>query len=623
LTDNINHSEFPKLSEKLKNLPKEPGVYKFKSKTGKVIYVGKAKNLRNRVRSYFQKRGPADAKTKAMTPKIADVEYIITGSEAEALLLEDTLIKQLKPRYNILLKDDRSYPYVRITKEEYPRILITRKIIRDGSKYIGPFTEVRKLRQLMRLIRRLFYVRSCDYPINQKTIEEKKYKLCLDYHINKCEGPCEGLVSKEKYNAGIRAAIDVINGKTKELEKTLINTMNQLSAELKFEEAAQVRNRLQLLSDYNQSQNIVTSDLIDRDIIGLARIDDTACTLILKIRDGKLIGSRHYIVGSSLNYTDEQIIQRTLEKWYVENEFIPKEVILPVAPLDSEFLGHWLREKRGKTVSIIIPKSGEKKKLVKMASVNAEYILREYHLAMSKRQQTASRAVLSLQRDLRLSAPPLRIECFDNSHFQGTDYVAAMVVFVNGRPEKKLYRKYKIETVDGNDDYAAMREVIRRRYSKIDDDKNKLPDLIIIDGGKGQLSSALEVLDDLNLTKKVNVIGLAKRLEEVFLPGEKESLMLPRVSSSLRLLQNLRDEAHRFAISFHRQLRKKRTLKTELTNIHGIGQVTAQKLLKEFGSVNKIKQLEIEELEKVAGKKTANNIYKHFHNSRNEESEKT
>jgi len=562
------------LNEKLKNLPKRAGIYQFKNSKGKIIYVGKAINLRNRVRSYFQKRGYVDAKTKAMLTKIFDVDFIVTDSEAEALILEDSMIKQLKPRYNILLRDDKTYPYVKITNEDYPRIFITRRIVKDGSKYIGPFTEVGKMRDLMRLIRTLFYIRSCDFNITAETIKNKKHKICLDYHINKCQAPCVGYVGKAEYNEGIKSAIQVINGKTNELEKQFAEKMESYSAEMEFEKAAQFRNKLLLLRNYNESQKIVTTDSIDRDVIGMARIDETACTLILKIRDGKLIGRRHYIISNTLENSNEQIIQNTLEKWYLENDFIPDEIFLPNEPKEQEFISDLLVRKRGKSLKVIIPKLGDKKKLVNIASINAEYILREYHLALSKKEQTASRAVLSLQRDLR---------------------------------------KYKIKTVGQNDDFAAMREVVRRRYSKTDEEKDRLPDLIIIDGGKGQLSSAVQILEELDILNKVKVIGLAKRLEEVFIPGEKESLLLPRVSSSLRLIQYLRDEAHRFAITYHRELRRKRTLQTELTNIRGVGAKTAKKLLVQFGSLKKIKELSYDELKEKLSDNVAENVFNYFH----------
>jgi len=599
------------IGEKLMGLPTKPGVYHFKNNGGKVIYVGKAINLRNRVKSYFQSK-PHDAKTNAMIKHIADIEVIVTDSEAEALILEDTLIKKLKPRYNILLRDDKSYPYVRITNEPFPRIFPTRKLIRDGSKYLGPFTEVRNLRALMRILRSLFKIRSCDLNITDETISKKKHKICLDYHIQKCDGPCEGLISREKYNENIKNAVQIINGKTDELEKYFENQMQVLAEEMRFEEAAIIRNKLLLLRDYTNQQKVVSSELIDRDIIGLSRQDDLACSLVFKVRDGKLIGKRHFILQNSAEISDNKLIQITIEKWYLENDFIPKEILLPVEPDQTEFIYDWLRKKRGKSIEIIVPKLGDKRKLVNMASANAEFQLKEFLLAIAKREQSISRAVLSLQRDLRLSKPPIRIECFDNSHIQGSDLVSSLVVFENGKPKKSDYRKFIIKNVNKNDDFAAMREAVERRYKRLLDEKISLPDLIVIDGGKGQLSSACSVLKELKIDKKVNIIGLAKRLEEIFLPDVSESILLPRTSSSLKILQQIRDEAHRFAITFHRKLREKRTLHTELTEIEGIGVKTAQKLLIEFGSVEKIKNAPEEELKKFLSKKQLDNILSFF-----------
>ena len=608
------------LAERLRSIPAKPGVYQYLNDKGKVIYVGKAVSLRSRVKSYFQNRGPVDAKTKALVKNIHDIEIIVTDSEAEALILEDTLIKKLRPKYNILLKDDKTYPFVRITNEPYPRVFITRTVIKDGSRYLGPYTDVAHLRRVMRLVRTLFFLRSCDLYITSDTIEKKKHKVCLDYHIKKCEGPCEDLVSQEAYNQGVKAAIQVINGKTMDLEKAFTVQMEKLSEGMHFEEAAVVRNRLRLLQEYTESQKIVTIDKIDRDIIGLSRIDDSACPLILMIREGKLVGKRHFIIPDTLNKSDEEIIEVTLEKWYMENEFIPGEIYLPAMPEQPEFITDWLKNKRGRTIELIVPKVGDKKKLVTMASINAEFTLREYHISLSKKEQTASKAVLSLQRDLRLARPPLRIECFDNSHIQGSDYVSSMVVFADGKPKKSDYRKFKIKTVEGNDDFAAMREVVSRRYARLIAENGSLPDLIIIDGGKGQLSAATEVLKELNIFDKVTVIGLAKRLEEVFIPGQSESLLLPRTSSSLRLIQFLRDEAHRFAITYHRKLRSARTIKTELTEIEGVGEKIANKLLIKFGSVENIRSLSNDDLIKETGEKLASKIYNYF-NGQNGKSE--
>ncbi|MFP4544346.1 MAG: excinuclease ABC subunit UvrC [Candidatus Kapaibacterium sp.] len=612
-----NTEEFsPELMDKLASLTTKPGVYQYKNDKGKIIYVGKAKNLRARVKSYFR-GGARDAKTTALLTHISDVEVIVVDNEAEALILEDTLIKKHKPKYNILLRDDKTYPYVRVTSEEYPRVFVTRKVIKDGSKYFGPFTEVKNMRSLMKMIRSIFKLRSCDLKLNDKSISEKKFKICLDYHIDKCDGPCEGFISKDDYNENVKESMQVLAGRTRELEKQLEEKMMKLSEEMKFEQAASIRNKLAMLKEFTGKQKVVSQDFANRDVFGLYVEDDQACAVVFKIREGKLTGKRHYIVSNADMQTEEKIIQRAVEKWYMESDFIPGNIHLPNEPEDTEYLLDFLSKKRGRSINLLIPKIGDKRKFVEMANTNAKFLLKEYRSALDKREQVVPRAVLSLQRDLRLAVPPRRIECFDNSHMQGSDYVSSVVVFVDGKPKKSGYRKFKIKTVEQNDDYAAMREAVRRRYTRLIEESEEegstpLPDLIIIDGGKGQLSAAFEILKELDLDNEIQVIGLAKRLEEIFFPGEKESLLIPRTSSALRLVQHLRDEAHRFAITYHRKLRNKRTFKTELTEIEGIGEKTAQKLLVEFGSVENIKKASEEELQTAANKNVAAKIKEYF-----------
>ncbi len=602
------------LVEKISNLPTKPGIYQYFNSSGTIIYVGKAKNLRNRVRSYFQNGRYYDAKTKALVAKISDVEVIVVDTEAEALILEDTLIKKHKPKYNVLLRDDKTFPYIRITSEPYPRVFPTRKVIKDGSKYFGPFTELGRMKHLLRTLRSLFLLRSCDLNINDSSIANKKHKVCLDYHIKKCEGPCEGLVSQEYYNNNIKQSIQILNGKTKDVEKFLENQMEKYAEEMKFEQAAVIRNRLNALKDYSAKQKIITTDLIDRDIFGIAKADDYGCSIVLKIRDGKLIGKRHFIVKNTDLLSDESIIQRTIEKWYLETDFIPKDLYLPNEINDVEYITDWLGRIKGSTINIHIPKVGDKRKMVEMANTNAEFILKEYILAIDTRDSVIPRMVVSLQRDLHLTKPPIRIECFDNSHFQGTDIVSSMVVFEDGKPKKSEYRKYKAKEIEGNDDFATMRETIKRRYTRVVNENLQLPDLIVVDGGKGQLSAAYSIIKELGIDHRVSIIGLAKRLEEVFFPEEPEPIMLPRTSSSLRLIQQLRDEAHRFAITFHRQLRDKRTLQTELTEIKGIGKKTAERLLTELGSVEIIKQSTDEQILQFTNEKVLKALREHFGN---------
>ena len=608
------------LSSKIANLPQKPGIYQYKNKNGNIIYVGKAIKLRNRVRSYFNKQKQHDAKTKALVKKIDDVEIIVTDSEAEALILEDTLIKKHKPRYNVNLKDDKSYPFIKVTNEPYPRIYQTRNVVKDGSKYYGPFTKVGDMRRVLELLHKIFKFRTCKLVINEETIREKKHKVCLEYHIKKCDGPCEGLIDKEEYNQNVAFAKSILNGKTRDLERFLQQRMEELSEEMNFEEAANVRDQLGAIRQFVSRQKVVTADAIDRDVFGIYREENTACSIVFTVREGKLIGRKHFIIKKADELSDEEILQRTIDSWYSQQEFVPKEIFLPVEIEELETLTTILSEKRNATVHIKIPKIGEKRHLIDLAENNAQYILKEYLLAISKREQSIPHSVQALQRDLRLKKPPRIIECFDNSHLQGTELVSSMVCFVDGKPKKSEYRKYKNKTVNKNDDFAAMREVVERRYRGLVERNERLPDLIIIDGGKGQLSSAEQILRDLGIFDKVTVVGLAKRLEEVFFPGQKEAVLLPRTSSSLRLIQQLRDEAHRFAITFHRSLRSKRTFKTELTDIPGIGKKTAMKLLKELGSVDDVRNSTIAQLKVHLGEKQAKIVHKYFHDSDNDDS---
>lgn len=616
MLDNIDTYIEDTISEELKikisNLPTAPGIYQYRNSAGKIIYIGKAKNLRSRVRSYFRNNRPKDAKTNAMVNKIADVEVTVVSSEAQALILEDSLIKQHKPRYNIMLRDDKTYPFIRITNDEYPKIFKTRTVIKDGSKYYGPYTEVWQLNILLKLLRSIIKYRTCNLKLNEADIAAGKFKVCLDYHIGKCSAPCINKVSKAEYNSAVKYALQILQGKTKDLENELTQKMLQLSEELKFEEAAEIRNQINLLREYLNSQKTVTSEFKDRDVIGYYEIDNVACSLIFIIREGKIIGKKHYIITNAALQSKEDILQSTIEKWYMNAEIIPEEILTDTIPEESHFIIDWLKTRKGKTVELVVPKLGEKKKILDLANINAEFLLREYLLAIAKKDNLLSKPVLALQKDLNMPKAPLRIECFDNSHIQGSDYVSSMVCFIDGKPKKSEYRKFKLRDIYGNDDFAAMREVIRRRYSRVIEENTPLPDLIIIDGGKGQLSSAMEIIKELAIADKVTVIGLAKRLEEVFFPNQKEAVLLPKTSSGLKLIQQLRDEAHRFAIEYHRLLRDKRTLKSELTNIPGIGEITTQKLLKHFGSVKNIKLQDIHSLSTVIGRKNAEEVIKYY-----------
>ncbi len=601
------------LADKVANLPTKPGVYQYYNREGTVIYVGKAKNLRSRVRSYFQQGRPVDAKTKVLISKIFDIQIIVTDSEVEALILENNLIKQFQPRYNILLKDDKTYPFIRITSEEFPKVYSTRNVVRDGSRYFGPYTDGKYLHYLLRTIYTIFPVRSCDLPLTEQNIATGKFKVCLDYHIKKCEGPCEGYISREKYNSYIEQCAKLLSGRTKDVENMLESDMSRCAEQLKFEEAAIIRNRLTALREYSAKQKILTTDNIDRDVIALAQEDSDACAVVFNVRDGKMIGKRHFYLKIALESDIKELMQRVIETYYLDNDHIPEEIIISHEAVNAATLREWLRRLRNGAVELECPKIGDKKKLIAMAVTNAEFQLRELAIARARREHALPRGVLSLERDLHINRPPRRIECFDNSHLQGADYVSSMVVFSDGRPAKNEYRKFKIKSFEGNDDFAAMREVVRRRYARVLEEKAPLPDLIIIDGGKGQLSAAMEVLEELDIAKKTTVIGLAKRLEEVFVPHESDAISLPRTSTSLRLLQAIRDEAHRFAITYHRQLRDKRTFQTELTDITGIGEKTAQKLLIAFGSVEGLRRAAQKDIQKCAGKKVALLLNNYFH----------
>ena len=604
----------PVLENKLKNLPSNPGVYQFKDANGKVIYVGKARNLKHRVRSYFH-GSITNAKTLALVKKIRDFELVVTDSEIEALVLENNLIKQLKPRYNIDLKDDKSFPFIKVTNEPYPQIFSTRRVVKDGSKYFGPYTSVKSMRAALRMINRIFKIRSCKYDINETTIAQKKYKICLDYHIKKCDGPCEGLISQQEYNEMVQEVIKVIKGKTDDLIKELTIKMNTTSENMEFEKAAEIRDKVEQLKAIASKQKIVSNDFEDRDIIALAyEGKDSACS-IFNVRSGKLVGKKQLRLNLKGGEELDEIYYSIIKFYYGDFTEIPKEILFETEPKDTELLKNWLSLKAGRKVKFIVPKRGELKSLVKMCKQNAILQLKDIQIQKLKREGNVPYSISALQRDLRLKKLPKRIECFDISNLQGTDSVASMVVFVNGKPKKSLYRKFIIKDVDGPDDFASMQEVIKRRYTKALKNNEELPDLIMVDGGKGQLSSAVSVLESLEI-KQIPIIGLAKRLEEVFFPRNSEAESIPKTSSGLKLLQQIRDEAHRFAITFHRKRRDMRTFTTELTEIKGIGKATAQKLIKELGSVSAIKTANPDIISSIVGSQKAELILNYFNDEK-------
>lgn len=601
------------LQDKLDNLPTSPGVYQFKNKEGQILYVGKAVNLRNRVRQYFHASRSLEPRIASMVSRISDLEIITTDSEVEALILEANLIKLHKPRYNVNLKDDKSYPYIVITKEPYPRVFVSRRFNRKEVQIFGPYTDVHTMRAALKTVRDIFRIRSCNFYIDADFIAKRKTRVCLDYHIKKCDGPCEGLISQERYNEMIAQVSQVLNGKISGVKQSLEEQMKKSSSELKFEEAAYFRDRMKELDVYASKQKVVDNEFRDRDIVAVATEDDDACGVIFKIREGKVLGRQHYYMNGVEGKTDSEILETLVERYYLEAVDIPKEIVLSFDIESRTVIQQWLSLKRSGGVAFEIPEGGELWKLLEMCKKNARFLLDELKLQKLKQKDFIPAAVRSLQRDLRLEKPPRRIECFDISHFQGTETVASMVVFEDGKPKKSEYRKFKIKTVAPADvnDFASMKEVVYRRYRRVLDEAMELPDLIMVDGGKGQLSSALESLNELSIGSHP-IISLAKRLEEVFVPNQSEPIPIPKTSSALRLLQQIRDEAHRFAITFHRSLRDKRTLQTELDLIAGIGKKRAKELLEAFGSVQGVKFATSEQLAEVVGEKTAQKIQEYF-----------
>lgn len=605
------------LAEKLKHLPTRPGVYQHKDAEGTVLYVGKAKNLRNRVRSYFQDSRPKDGRLRVLVSKIEDVEVIVTDTEAEALILENNLIKRLKPRYNVNLKDDKTYPYICIKNERFPRVFPTRRVVRDGSKYFGPYTDVKAMKLALKTITSLFKLRSCSLYLSEENIRAGKFQPCLDYHIQKCAAPCVGYETEEQYDRKIRQIEKLLNGKTKELIALLKDEMQRLAAERRFEEAAELRDRARALETYSERQKVVAEDELDRDLFALAldEEEDVGIGVMFKMREGKLLSRQHKVIRPIEGVEPSVLMQRLLEDYYAEATFFPDEVMLSHAPAAPEPLEEVLRAGRGKKVPLRVPERGEKAGLLRMVEANANLLLGEWKLQREKQQEERiPRSVLALQRDLRLKAPPRRIECFDISHLGGTGTVASCVVFEDGKPKKSDYRTFKIRSLESGEinDFQAMREVVARRYRRTLEENGPWPDLVVIDGGKGQLSSAVEALKAVDVYGRFPVVGLAKRLEEVFTPGDTESVMIPRTSSALRLLQRARDEAHRFAVTAQRKQRQKSTLHSELMDIPGVGAKSVQKLLRAFGSVRLVAEATEEALAEVVGPAIASRVHGYF-----------
>lgn len=577
------------LQSQLKNIPTSPGVYRFTNENKEIIYIGKAKNLRSRVRSYFQKGKSQSPKNLTMVRHIRGLEWIVVRSEVEALLTEANLIKQHSPRYNVMMKDDKSFPFIRITHEPFPQVLLTRKVVKDGSSYFGPFTDVHRLRTTLKALHKVFPIRSCSFYLDKQVITEKKVKLCLDYHIRKCEGPCEGLVSREHYQNMIDRIKQFMRGKTKEMTDYIMGQMRRSSAQMHYEEAAMYRDQLQAIRSFTKRQSQVAVDFADRDVIALARKTDIGIAVVIRIRNGRIF-SREKIPLKGLDNQDADTMKSVITRFYMDSDLIPREISLPHSPTDEKELLTWLKGRRGGTVRFLFPQRGEKVKELRITAQNAKLLLGEWIITRKKRKEQVPKMLTQLQEDLSLETPPRRIEAFDISHLGGTNTVASMVSFIDTRPRKKEYRKFNVKTVSGIDDFAAMREVVFRRYKRAKEEQGSLPDLVLIDGGKGQLSMAVSALRELGLDY-IPIVGLAKKLEEVFMPGNPDAQTIHKQSPGLILLRRIRDEAHRFAITFQRQKRNKQMVHSMFGEIPGVGKKRLEKLLQAFDGPAAITQL--------------------------------
>ena len=583
----------------IKSAPTLPGVYQFKNKNNKVIYIGKAKNLKNRLRSYFQKQKNQSSKTISMMRNANDLEWIVVENEVEALLTEANLIKKYRPKYNVLMKDDKSYPYIQITKEPFPQVLLTRTIKKDGSKYYGPFTDSKRLRTILKVMHKVFPIRSCSYYIDKNIINEKKISLCLDYHIKRCEGPCEGLVSRLEYNNMIDYVVSFMKGDTKKIEKYIASKMNKASKHMLYEEAATYRDQLNAIRGFSSKKSQLRSIIDDRDIFALATKKNIGIMVIIRIRNG-FIYSREKISLQNLFCPDMDTYKTVLTRFYMNSNLIPPLIVMPVKPSNSTELLNLLIQERGARVRFEYPKIGEKAKEVTITAKNAELLLSEWIIKKTKYKEESPSILLQLQSDLNLEVPPKNIEAFDISHLGGTNTVASMVSFINGRSQKSNYRKFNINLKNKIDDFASIREVIFRRYDRLKKENKSFPDLILVDGGKGQLNMAVSALRGLGLDY-IPVIGLAKRLEEVFVPGNSDAQIIQKDSSGLLLLRKIRDEAHRFAISFQRKKRSKSTLSSPFLSIKGIGNKKLEKLFFEFSGPNEIANQSVSILSKKIG----------------------
>lgn len=589
------------LEVQIKTLPNSPGVYQYFDKEDKILYVGKAKNLKKRVASYFTKNHE-NGKTRVLVKKIASIKHIVVETETDALLLENNLIKKYQPRYNVLLKDDKTYPWLCIKKEAFPRVFLTRNIYKDGSEYYGPYTSVRAVRALLSLIKELYPLRTCAYNLSKQNIENKKYKICLEYHIKNCKGACEGLESEEDYLEYIQEVRNIIKGNFKTSLHKFNDLMYSFAEASEFEEAQKIKEKIALLSNYQVKSTVVNPSITNVDVFTIISDESFAYVNFFKISNGAIIQSHTIEIKKKLEEDDRSLLELAIVEIRQRFHSVSKEIYVP------------FNVEVGEKIKITIPKLGDKKRIVDLSLRNAKYFRQERfkQIQIVDPDRHTNRIMKQMQKDLRLQQEPRHIECFDNSNIQGSHPVAACVVFKNGKPSKKDYRHFNIKTVIGPDDFSSMEEVVHRRYKRLLDEDQDLPQLIVIDGGKGQLSSSLKSLDLLGLRGKIAIIGIAKRLEEIYYPDDPIPLYLDKKSETLKIIQQLRNEAHRFGITHHRNKRSKGAIQTELSNISGIGEKTIVTLLKEYKSFKRVKNATFDDLMRLIGKDKAQKLTAYF-----------
>jgi excinuclease ABC subunit C len=588
-----------RLREVVQRLPDSPGVYKFYNQEGILIYIGKAKSIRKRVSSYFSKSSGVNRKTLRLVSEIDNIDYTVSNTEFDALLLENNFIKQNQPKYNILLKDDKTFPYICILKERFPRIIYTRKYLPEQGEYFGPYSSVVAMKNVLELTRKLYSIRTCSLLLSESNIEQKKFKVCLEYHLGNCKGPCENLYPETAYREEIEQARNILKGNINIVYQYFINQMKQASANLEFERAQRFKEKLDTLERFQSKSLVVNRDLTDIDVFTITSTESYAYVNYLQVKEGSIIYSKTVEVKKKLDESDEDLL--SFSAWQLREQtnsdnmliFTNIPIIVPENKIEN-----------------VVPKIGDKKKLLALSIKNALELKKEREILREGKKSRQKEVLITLQKDLQLQNIPVIIECFDNSNFQGTTPVASMVRFVEGKPDKKGYRHFNIKTVEGPNDFASMKEIVFRRYKRILEESATLPDLIVVDGGKGQLSSACEALKELSIYGQVPIIGIAKKLEEIYYPEDPFPLHINKKSQGLLLLQQIRDEAHRFAITFHRLKRSKGQLKTEIEGLEGIGQKTALKLLKHFKSVKKIKEATFEDIENLIGRKKAEIVKK-------------